>query len=505
MKFSVVALSCLAHLPLHSRPEAEGNSTILEEPFEEDEDCDVKQVYKDRHTRCIGPGTYIRNQLACFNCGGVWPFRYDKHPWCKVPCCDGRGPIDTKPGKEKCGCVHAGQSYEVGLRRNDNSKCCATDIYEHSVGTKGKCGCSAVGSKPKYGGVASDCCSGTMKLGKCVKRPCAKKGEPDAGLCCTNHDGTYEKKNIGVCACFHAGEKPNENDDVAGDNCCSGGLNAQGVCGCIKADDSPLPPGADERDCCSKKIIQKGNLYYCADPKCTDIGGDASGGSAHCCSGHADKDKKCACVPPGTAVTDGGQCCSGWSYRGRCEWLMAGEKVPVGVHGASNETCWSKETDVNGVCACVRAGKESKGQAGEGQCCSGQHRQNSAICGCVPTQYTLSRGAIESDCCSGQELDGQCKCANPGAPIPAIYGKHECCTKDLTGEHQHNGMTHAHCSCYPVGTEVQEDQAGLCCGRAWKHGKCACIRSGFLIAPFVPAKSCCSREIGEYKDGHICK
>lgn len=529
MKCSLVLFSYCAHLPLYSRPELvdrvehelHGDDKLHEEKNSTDagiNPCDFPQAKDTVKNRCKLPGHHFKDQVLVRiggQCTGRGRWRVcaphkDFHPWCRIGCCD--------PGRqtphEKCECtpykepynyaghwgghVHGANSAEKCCGRNKDGRPTVWD-KDHS-----KCGCTEVGVNFIYGGHGDrDCCSKHHDGNKCIKAPCKKKGE--SGKCCRVASDSDDRSHKDKCPCFHAGQRPNPNDEVSHENCCSGGAAPDGTCGCIENAALELPFGADKNDCCSGVLTEDGK--HCLASKCTHAGETAAGGGDHCCS---DKKKdgggKCPCLDSGVDLPDGAtavDCCSHRAKDGKCDYLKAGELVPnisnperaclsSAVYAVYNE---DGEKEV--MCSCIAAGKTSTDAT---QCCSGV--ADGGKCTCVGVGGLLEHGGADTTCCSGfASPEGICRCAPPGAPLPN-GDPSMCCTGKA-------GVGGKVCGCfYPRdvdNTTALDSQDGFhCCGGFYQYSDeegCACLRAGTGIGSWVSKSACCSNTT----EGANCK
>lgn len=486
MKFSIVALSCFTQLALYGREEAlsfaidEGDARV---PVHELCSSDNAKRYV-AEADCIPAGFPNIKQFVCEGCD---PGRAYVYIPCEFECCD----PTTGTLNHGCKCTPAGKSYRVGKNPDDPSKCCGKGAGN------GTCGCSAVGSFPKFGGSASDCCSGQWSEDwhQCEKRTCTKKNN-EGGSCCRVSDGSSPMSG-GKCGCFHGNQSPHADDDVDGTNCCTGSLNpTTGTCGCIEDHNTPLPDGWNKHDCCSGATETHDGGEYCRAAACSEVGSAKIKGH-FCCSGK-ESDGKCACISSGEAATqEGRNCCSGRAKGGKCAHLRPGERPNLNVTDES--VCASGKVDAEGKCLCIHAGSPSIDAE---HCCSGAHEADSDKCSCAPISHDLVHGATVSDCCSGTAKEGTCSCAAPGAPVRKDLGVRECCAK-----HASDHGDHGHCGCSGPEDTVSAEHAGrLCCGGFFdgKQSKCACIKAGYAVASFVPAASCCSGHKSVVHGRHVC-
>lgn len=164
--------------------------------------------------------------------------------------------------------------------------------------------------------------------------------------------------------------------------------------------------------------------------------------------------------------------------------------------------CASGKVDKGGHCLCVAAGQKAKDAQA---CCSAAHEKGSDVCACMPSDYNLHHGATKNDCCSEQVAGGRCLCGNPGRPIKAGRGVTACCAGTAV---KGSGDTE-YCSCATQKEEVTAEHHGRCCGGGGFYngtsGKCSCIKSGYIVAGYVPKEGCCSGEIVSKEKNLFCK
>lgn len=297
------------------------------------------------------------------------------------------------------------------------------------------------------------CCSGLIEAaGVCVA--CTAEGQnlPTGGACCSGLTAV-----AGVCInnCKTSGQTVNTS---LGETCCSGLSAVSGVCTttstACKTSGQTVNTGAGET-CCSG-LTEDTNTHTCVSSgTCKSYGETATGGDT-CCSGLEKQGNTCvySCAGSGTVPVTNQSCCSGLS--------------PTGTGGA----CESAST-------CKNYGETATGQQ---QCCAGLEKQgNTCVWSCSTSGNTPPSGG---SCCSGLTLVNNV-CTIPCSTAGQTPGSGGYCCSGLGLQ---NGVCQVPCT---SNGNAPAGGSSCCSGTVNVSGICrTCTASGSV--PPYGADQCCA-------------